>query len=292
MTQQFQKPDFHAMAAVAMQNARTAAPLLGLSREQFQNWQQNPSRIPNAQHEEHCSSGLVQVITGDGTTEGRTCPRCKVIKDQQAFRSKLRSSGIGEIYLDVEWSDLDRKNPFFQRMEKACQNIQAIIEHNQSLILHGDPGSGKTQVAILAAKSAIRAGRTAALFNIGRLCVDIRDGYDSKNLTEKMAIQQLASPDLLILDDVGAGEADSLKLERRILYLALEERMNHRKPAIITSNLKLMDPVLDPRSKEVIADHGLYAYLGGRILNRIQPCKAIHVDHGINYRIRKVEDLW
>jgi DNA replication protein DnaC len=124
----------------------------------------------------------------------------------------------------------------------------------------------------LIAKSAIVNGWTAYVANLGRLVVQIREGYEKKEegaVTEEGVIRTLSDVDFLVLDDLGAGESDSQKIERRILYLVAEARQSGVKPTIITTNL----------GKGEVWD-----YLGARVANRFMPLSSIEVNHGTNFR--------
>jgi DNA replication protein DnaC len=189
----------------------------------------------------------------------------------------MTNAGIPPRYLDLEWNDLEMLEPL-PSIQQACTQLDLISLEGESLLLHGPPGSGKTQAAIMIAKTAIRSGLNARVVNIGRLCVDVRRGYSDQGLTESAALESLGTTDFLILDDLGAGETRNATLENRLLYLALEERQNRRLPTIITSNLEPVE---------------LVGKLGSRLLNRLQPLTVLEVNHGRNFRAASGRDsLW
>ncbi|CAM4425720.1 hypothetical protein DEMA109039_19065 [Deinococcus marmoris] len=109
----------------------------------------------------------------------------------------------------------------------------------------------------------------------------MRDGYGDRSgnaLKESKALKRLSTPDLLVIDDLGAGETDSASVERRLLFLALDQRQMHRKPTVITSNLSPAE---------------LAAIFGGRIMARLQPLTIVHVNHRKNFRTSKgIKTLW
>jgi DNA replication protein DnaC len=244
-------------------------------------WKADTLGIPDLEHQQHCRDGRIGYAHPHYSDSAFACPICKQRQDQSKreieLRSRMREAGIPPRYLDLEWNDLEMLEPL-PRIQQACTQLDLISLEGESLFLHGPPGSGKTQAAIMIAKTAIRSGLNARVVNIGRLCVDVRRGYSDQGLTESAALESLGTTDFLILDDLGAGETRNATLENRLLYLALEERQNRRLPTIITSNLEPVE---------------LVGKLGSRLLNRLQPLTVLEVNHGRNFRAPSGRDsLW
>ena len=247
-----------------------------------------------ALHELHCYGGNISIEGADGKPLDVRCPRCAASARETRLRQQMIASGVEGRYLDVEWEDLELHAPL-DRVASSAGNISRLIEHGVSLVLFSEQtGSGKTQAAMLIAKTAIRAGYTAHVVNLGRLALDVRESYRDKSghaLTEKAALLQLITPDVLVIDDLGAGESDAASVERRLLFLALDDRQNHRRPTIITTNMLLVPPK-DEGKRDPNRPLTVVEVLGSRGLGRIQPMTPIHVNHGINFRTRKSEVSW
>lgn len=217
-----------------------------------------------------CSNGWLHQDTGS-----RRCPTCAARDAEDRLAQQIRSSGIGERYLAVEWEHLELVEPL-GRIKAAP--LAKILAAGHSAAFTGDPGSGKTQAAVLLAKSTIRLSRTARLANIGRLAMQVRAAYDRQDgPTEAEVVEQLAGVDLLVLDDVGAGEAGAAQVESRLLYFVTEARQNARRSTIVTTNLT------GERLKE---------RLGDRILNRLMPLRIFAFTHGRNFRAPTGASLW
>ena len=244
-------------------------------------WAQNPDAVPEDEHNENCLRHNYYK-TERGDWESLPCPVCEHRDMIAKLRSKMQSAGVTPRYLDVRFADLEKVDPV-TRIQKACsrEKIRTIHESGQCLLLSGPPGGGKTQLATLIAKHAILYGYSASVINLGALCVSIRDSYsrsdDEKAVTESGVVESLGNIDFLVLDDLGAGESDNAKVERRVLYLASERRQNNKKPTIITTNLTQGE---------------LTKSIGVRILNRFMPLTVINVNHGRNFRVKMGEDLW
>lgn len=243
--------------------------------------QLNKDAGPNAVHDMYCNGrGSFKVM--DGTYDVPfLCPKCKSARDLEhraaSVRKLIESSGIGNRYYDTTWDDLEIVKPLGD-LQAATERITDIIRAGHSLILCGSPGTGKTQAAVLLIRAAIEAGHTAALANIGRVGMEIRAGYDNQNgITEAGETKRLADVDLLVFDDLGAGEAGDAKIERRLLYFVAEARQNARKPTIVTSNLTATE---------------LRDFLGERVMNRLMPAEVMAFNHGRNFRMPKEKTLW
>ncbi|WP_081994968.1 ATP-binding protein [Deinococcus radiopugnans] len=254
------------------------APVLPTSAD-LDRWKTNPALLTDEQHARSCAGGLIEVETEPGHSVAAPCPRCAAARREVTLRERLTAAGIAARYLDLEWAGLDTSHAPFSRLQRSTENIREIIVGNDSLVLTGPPGSGKTQVAVLAAKAALAGNFSALVVNLGRLALDVRESYQGggAGITERAALELMIRPDLLILDDLGAGETDTATVERRLLYLALEDRQNARKPCIVTTNLK----------PDELARH-----LGARNLGRLQPLEIVPMDHGRNFRVSGEKSRW
>lgn len=228
---------------------------------------------PKAVHDAYCS-GSGQFRVQDGSYEQIfRCPYCQYLiehasKERQA-EADVRSSGVGPRYWQVGWDDLELVDPL-PALREASTHIGDFTRSGRNLILCGSPGTGKTQAAVLLVRAAIEAGHTAAFANIGRVGMAIRAGYDQEGgVTEADEVERLESVDLLVLDDIGVGEAGDAKIERRLLYFIADSRHNARKPTIITSNLTAQE----------VRD-----FVGDRVMNRLMPVDIL-VFEGKNFRL-------
>lgn len=243
-------------------------------------------------HQQFCQDGVI-ITMNHGAFGDAPCFICQQAQREATFRQQMKAARIDGRYLDVEWHDLDLRAPL-DRVAHSCQNIRALVDSGANLLLHGEQtGTGKTQAAMLIGKAALRAGYSVNVRNLARLALEVRNSYgdDEEPMTEKAALLSLTQPDVLILDDLGAGESDSAAVERRLLFLALDDRQMMRKPTICTTNLALRPPDAEGR-RNPNRTPSLVEVLGTRVLARLQPLTPLHVDHGINFRTRKSDVSW
>lgn len=211
----------------------------------------------------------------DGSVRLR--PEYKAKKNAERALKALANSGIGAKYWDVSVDNLRRTDGLAQVLS-GLNRFDELHAAGQNLILVGGLGTGKTQAAVLVMKHALAIGLTARLENLGLVAVDVRDGYGShsgEKMTERMAIERMARPDLLLLDDLGAGETASAMVEKRLLYLTLEQRCNHKRMTIVTTNLQ---------AKAMVQTYGK------RILERLQPSTTIEFE-GASFRLTPTQGV-
>lgn len=240
-------------------------------------------------HDDSCMGGDVVISAGPGAYDNRRCPHCEVTGRETRLRAQLKASGIEGRYLDSEWADLELLPPL-DRVAAKCADIDALIRAGVSLLLYSEQtGSGKTQASMLIAKAAIRAGHGAQVVNLARMALDVREGFSNRGgadtLTERAALLRMTTPALLVIEDLGASEGETAAIERRLLGLALDHRQMHRLATVVTTNLLLQVP-------EGSKAPTLGSIFGARVLARLQPLTALHVNHGVNFRARKSEVSW
>lgn len=242
--------------------------------EMLERWRADPAGVSEEEFAHYSDGGYVYV-GGDATPCPVSAYRAKIDR----LMAAMRKQGIPERYLTVGWDDLEQVTPF-PRLRRDADRIEYLIGENASLLLTGPPGHGKTQCAMLLARAAIDCGKSVYVVNLADLSIEIRAGYDNKDgaLSEKEAIDKLVSPDLLVLEDMGAGESGSAAIEKRLMYHLTEKRQNARRPVIITTNLT------PPEIKDT---------LGQRIFDRLMPLTPIVFSHGRNFRAPAPDkELW
>lgn len=139
------------------------------------------------------------------------------------------SQGIPEDLMGLTFEDFDhRLNP---SMRQAFDRCKAITEgHEWSTVLVGDYGTGKSMLASCALQELV--GR---FWDYNQLCLYMRQlmfthGVDE---IEVVSVWQ-SSPDLLVLDDVGAE--NKTPWSTSALFSILHARYKARLPTIVTSN--------------------------------------------------------
>jgi len=159
------------------------------------------------------------------------------------------------------------------------------------LLLMGDPGSGKTHLAVAAFRAILNKGFEGLFFDYQNLLDRIRSSYDPTSQTsDKEAYRVAMDKEVLLLDDLGAHRVTDW-VEDTVTSI-ITARCNFRKPLIATTNL------IDPDAGYVTyegagsgkVDHRttLAERIGPRARSRLwEMCKVIKMPSLGDYRVRK-----
>jgi DNA replication protein DnaC len=155
-------------------------------------------------------------------------------------RSTGASSVIPRKYRGVSFdrAPVTELSPNVVRPVQAfCRNIDENIRIGRGLWFMGDVGTGKTTLAMLVSKEAIKRGHTVAIYSVPRLLAEIRDTYDTGAGDRSHAdlFAHLVAVDVLHLDDLGAEKQTEWVLEQ--LYSLVNERYEQERSIVVTTNL-------------------------------------------------------
>ena len=210
---------------------------------------------------------------GDYWTE---CPSCMAIKrkeaekeeeekfkqqarerEQRRWMAKVNSAAIPERFkdrtLDSYVAQTSGQQKALAFAKEYAENFDQVIKTGRSAIFVGKPGTGKTHLAIGIALSIMQQQRSPVFVTVQRLIRRVKDSWRTKEETESEVIDAFASPDLLILDEVGVQFGS--EFEKQLLFDVLNERYEKLKPSILLSNIP----------SEQLSD-----YLGERVTDRLR----------------------
>lgn len=172
----------------------------------------------------------------DATNTAYDC-RCR---PQRVARAKGRSLSavIPRRYQDVAFE----RRPVTEIEPRAVvsavrsfvERIDAHLDAGRGLWFMGPIGTGKTTLAMLVSKEAIKAGRSVAIYSLPRLLNEIRDTHRSERSHVEL-LDRLTAVDLLHIDDVGAERTTDWVLEE--LYSIVNARYEDERSMVITTNL-------------------------------------------------------
>lgn len=174
-------------------------------------------------------------------------------------------------------SDLERdqlppgareKLPLLERLD--------FIPAAQNVILSGNPGTGKTHIAIGLGLKACMQGYKVLFTTVHRLLTQLRESHSGRTLKQVEA--QFEKYDLVICDEFGYVSFDKQGSELLFNHLSLR---TGRKSTIITTNLGF------DRWEEIFGDPVLTAALVDRVTH-----KAYLVNmSGDSYRLQETEKM-
>ena len=123
-----------------------------------------------------------------------------------------------------------------KQAKELAKNFIWHFDKEKSLVLSGDPGVGKTHIAV-AIKKALSGKYSTLFLKSTELLAFIRQSYDGVVYTEQDVFDICKDVDLLVLDDLGAEydkSSDNESWASDIIYRVLDSRLG--KSTVITTN--------------------------------------------------------
>ncbi len=187
-------------------------------------------------------SGCVfELCDGDGLLYDQatnTAYDCQCRRQLIAKRKALSLSAvIPRRYRDVALerppvTDIDPQ--VVSATRRFAETIDEKLDAGRGLWFMGPVGTGKTTLAMLVSKAALKAGRSVAIYSLPRLLNEIRDTHRAER-SHVALLDRLTSVDLLHVDDVGAERTTDWVLEE--LYSIVNARYEDQRSMVITTNL-------------------------------------------------------
>ncbi|MBS4077670.1 ATP-binding protein [Pseudomonas rustica] len=184
----------------------------------------------------------------------------------ESVNSALVGSGITPRFADSTFATYRATTPAMTQALETCQgyseNFGEHFQAGRNLLLCGNVGNGKTHLASGIVQYVIRQHRAVAVITTAAEIIRVfkRSMTRDAGYTEGDVINELASFDLLVIDEVGAQAGTHYELS--VLHEVLDRRYNLIRPTVVVSNLNAQ---------------GLSQYIGERALDRLRENRALLV---------------
>jgi DNA replication protein DnaC len=165
------------------------------------------------------------------------------------------------------------------------------LTRKPGLLFIGDPGTGKTHLAVAVLRALISKGLEGVFFDYQKLLESIRAGYDpASGSSDREAYRVALDCEVLLLDDLGAHRVTDW-VEDTITSI-VTHRCNQGKPLIATTNLR--DPeagdglLPSGAAGEVSGKYYLSERIGMRARSRLfEMCRLISTRGAEDHRLRR-----
>lgn len=203
--------------------------------------------------------------------------RCECWRDNTS-RQRVDTANIPKRY---QHCTIDNFKVYNESLERAAAQARKLAEEfpavGRGLFLEGQPGVGKTHLAVAVLRQVMQqAGARGLFYDTRDLLRVIRGTYNSStHTTELDVLRPVMTADLLVLDDLGAEKTSEWVEET--MNLIVNTRYNERRPTIFTSNYEDIPDDTDPNS--------LLFRIGYRMRSRLhEMCEFVVLD-GADYRM-------
>jgi DNA replication protein DnaC len=159
------------------------------------------------------------------------------------------------------------------------------------LLFVGDPGVGKTHLAVAALRQLIARGFEGVFYNYQGLLDQIRAGWDqSMQLSSRDALQRALETEVLLLDDLGAHRVTEF-VEDTVTSI-ITYRCDNNKATIVTTNLPDPDAggtMIDRTAGKTDYRLTLAERIGMRARSRLfEMCRVVKMPQVADYRLKRL----
>jgi len=242
-----------------------------------------------------CGGSGWKIVEREGVSGAE---RCECAKEGRSERLE-ESAGIPPLYRNASFDSfqIPKDNDLAARdLSAICQTVLNYAHEfptgaRPGLLLIGEPGSGKTHLAVAALRRIIAKGFQGVFFDYQNLLDRIRSGFDPNSGTsDREAYRVALDAEVLLLDDLGAHRV--LPWIEDVVTAVITHRCNNRLALIATTNLpdteagdrvsrKQADGTVDYR--RTLADQ-----IGQRARSRLfEMCKVVRMPMVRDFRLRK-----
>jgi DNA replication protein DnaC len=242
-----------------------------------------------------CSGTGWKIVERAGLSGAERCDcaavtRTRNLKETANIPPNLRDATL-------ENFQIPQDNPIARReLGTVLMQVRSYVREfpaadHPGLLLIGEPGTGKTHLAVAAMKALLDKGHECVFFNFQNLLQRIRQGWDSaSNTTDREAYRTALDAEVLLLDDLGAHRV--IDWVEDTITAIITHRCDQRKPLIATTNLpdeeRLTEFAMPGGDRKTIRSRTLGETIGARARSRLfEMCRVVRMPAVEDYRVKR-----
>lgn len=248
-----------------------------------------------------CGGTGFKVLERDGISAAERCACGLKDAPSRAWqRARVPPNFQDDSFHNFSVGDPQANPKAFHDLSRVLTSVRGFArtfpsDDKPGLLLIGDPGGGKTHLAVAVLRILIENGHEGVFYDYQHLLDRIRASYsESSGDNDREAYQEAMEAEILLLDDLGAHRVTEWVQD--IVTSIITYRCNHRKPLIATTNLPDADMTETALLRQP-GESGPYATaysltdrIGMRARSRLfEMCRIVRMPKIADYRIQHAQ---
>jgi len=151
----------------------------------------------------HCGGSGWVIVEKDGLSGASRCPCQNVGREARILEfARIPANFAGDTFENFQMRGSKELGEVMLYLKKYADSYPAV--EPPGVLIVGEPGTGKTHLAVATAKRLIEHGFSVLFTDYSHLLSRIRASYDPTTGADRDAFKEAMECEILLLDDLGA----------------------------------------------------------------------------------------